>query len=86
MRAIRLRLDACTAAFAGRGLQSDAEIAEALGVAPSTIWRLRIGATSPSSEVIARILHFFSGTHAFDDLFNVYSGPSAFATQREVSA
>jgi transcriptional regulator with XRE-family HTH domain len=76
---IRLRIDACAEAFARHGLFTDAQIAEAIGVAPSTIWRLRIGATSPSSEVIARILTFFAGAHTFDDLFHLYTGPSAFA-------
>jgi len=79
-------MDACAAAFARHGLHTDTQIAEAIGVAPSTIWRLRIGATSPSSEVIARILHFFSGSHGFDDLFDIYTGPAALPLRSEVGA
>lgn len=78
---VRLRLEACAEAFAAQGLISDAQIAEAIGVAPSTVWRLRIGATSPSSEVIARILHFFHGQYSFDDLFDVHIAPTAFVAQ-----
>lgn len=85
LRTIRLRMDACAAAFARHGLHTDTQIAEALGVAPSTVWRLRIGATSPSSEVIARILHYFAGTLTFDDLFDVFASPSALPTRSGVA-
>lgn len=67
---VRLRTVEFIDAFAKRGLLSDSDIAKVLGVSPSTIWRLRLGATSPSADLIACILKEVSDLR-FEDLFEI---------------
>lgn len=66
-----LRPEAFFSAFAAHGLASNTQIAEALDISPSTAWRIRLGETCPSSELIAKVLLFFDGNYSFDDLFTV---------------
>lgn len=52
------------------GIQSEAKLAEILGVSPTTLWRISNGKVAPSQSFIARALTAFPHTE-FKVLFRV---------------
>lgn len=68
---LSLRFYALARALEDRGHVTDEAMADALGVTPSRLWRLRHGVDSPDANFVAHVVSLF-GDQAFSQFFVVH--------------